>query len=447
MVNNAPLARRLPALNVTGETTDQHQDEDGLLHAINATPREYTIGIRDSPIIITMAMALAFTVWVIPLIFPTIGLHFPHPYKPQPNEVNKKKSISSDPSADGYHPFHTLVQPSNGATSIVDTTVEQTSIIGNLSNNQSSSFFKSVSKFFGKNITKVNPHIAFRPIRPEAVKVLHNWSYVAKEVIATGHPWCSLYRDNWSCAGERYKKVLLQTPLFNRSFDLNVFPSDSNIYMDGNSFMGELVYTVICNTENVDTWLLGGVTGNSLLVRSLQSNVTLLLICNHPELQHSPNKTMELLKSANFIPDYIVRGKINKANTNATPEEMHSINFSTEHRDTFLKEFPNASYLKYPGRRLPSTCRADFQNCHEKKGKHTCLPGPVNTYAQDFVHAIMSSSNKSLPGRNPKPRKKGRGGIDLPRNKNPGPKRDHRNQTRQSAATPLPMGPSSVGEH
>jgi len=182
-------------------------------------------------------------------------------------------------------------------------------------------------------------------------------------------------------------------------------------------------------------------------VRSLQSNVTLLLICNHPELQHSPNKTMELLKSANFIPDYIVRGKINKANTNATPEEMHSINFSTEHRDTFLKEFPNASYLKYPGRRLPSTCRADFQNCHEKKGKHTCLPGPVNTYAQDFVHAIMSSSNKSLPGRNPKPRKKGRGGIDLPRNKNPGPKRDHRNQTRQSAATPLPMGPSSVGEH
>mmetsp|Transcript_518 Transcript_518/g.1139 ORF Transcript_518/g.1139 Transcript_518/m.1139 type:complete len:885 (-) Transcript_518:140-2794(-) len=66
MVNNVPSARRL---NGTGPTNNQQQDDDGLLPAIDATPKGYTIDVRVFLAIITTAMALAFTAGV--MIGPT----------------------------------------------------------------------------------------------------------------------------------------------------------------------------------------------------------------------------------------------------------------------------------------------------------------------------------------------------------------------------------------
>mmetsp|Transcript_43896 Transcript_43896/g.92364 ORF Transcript_43896/g.92364 Transcript_43896/m.92364 type:complete len:378 (-) Transcript_43896:332-1465(-) len=239
------------------------------------------------------------------------------------------------------------------------------------------------------NATMVDLNTPIRNIRDEAVGILHNWSFVFEEVIEAGHPICSLYRDNYLCVGERYKDVLRRTPLFNHSFDLNAFPPGSKIYIEGNSWMCELVQTITCNTKNIDVWLIGDrkdPTGTSnMFVKSRQSNVTLLLFINTPEIQDYPKKTIKLLESIHYIPDYIVSGWINKG-------ELNGISFNSvkrQHRRFFTQQFPYAYYLEYFARHLPLSCRADFHNCDVYDTGHTCLPGPINAMAEEFVRALL----------------------------------------------------------
>ena len=163
-------------------------------------------------------------------------------------------------------------------------------LIQHVNNNQSSgSHIDVMLNHFKKSddlskIEKVvdlhNPNIPVRQIRPEALNVLHNWTYVAQEITVSGHSWCSIARDNWSCVGERYKEMLKSTPIFNQSLSLLGFPPNSNIYVEGNSFIGELVYGFVCATTNVDVWILDGVGGDSIIAHVPATNVTLFLLCN-----------------------------------------------------------------------------------------------------------------------------------------------------------------------
>lgn len=149
-------------------------------------------------------------------------------------------------------------------------------------------------------------------VRPEGIKALGSWNHVASEAQEAGHPWCSIYRDKYLCVGEQYKEVLRRTPLYDHSFDLNAFPPNSNIYIEGNSWMAQLIYTIVCNTDDVNVWVLQDHPGedNSLYAKSMQYNVTLLLIDNH-WLQTEPATTLKMLKMMHFIPDYIVSGTVN----------------------------------------------------------------------------------------------------------------------------------------
>jgi len=245
-------------------------------------------------------------------------------------------------------------------------------------------FLDKQLKPYRLKLTEVSLSDPWRNMRESGRKYLTNWSYVSKGIQEAGHPFCSLYRDNWVCAGERYKRVLRDTPLFDHSFDLNSFPTNSNIYIEGNSWMGQLVTTIICNTNNVRVWLLGGTneTGNRFVGQAEQSGVSLFLMSNS-ELQNKPNETVQLLKSINFVPNYIVRGNVN--------HDMDPKLSNIRHMSVFWEAFPNATYMPHFGRRLPQTCEADFTNCKDSNHGHTCTPGPINSYAQDFVSSIQNS--------------------------------------------------------
>eukprot|EP00529_Nitzschia_sp_RCC80_P020795 CAMPEP_0113519022 /NCGR_PEP_ID=MMETSP0014_2-20120614/43297_1 /TAXON_ID=2857 /ORGANISM="Nitzschia sp." /LENGTH=399 /DNA_ID=CAMNT_0000416711 /DNA_START=87 /DNA_END=1286 /DNA_ORIENTATION=+ /assembly_acc=CAM_ASM_000159 len=264
-----------------------------------------------------------------------------------------------------------------------------------------------------RNISRVpellDPNEPIRHIRPSAIPKFYNWSYVAKTVTDTGHPWCALYRDNHQCIGSQYQSVLRQTPLFNiASYDLNHvdIPDNSRIVVEGNSWMAELVYTIICNTESVQVWLLDGDINNSIFAYTPIKNISLMLISNHYPLNESPENSLSFLNDIQYTPNYIVRGTINGY-------AAGSIKLRLKHRKIFMAKFPQASYLEYVGRRLPTSCRADFHDCEDittmkictkftdsqrkkkedDEGGHTCLPGPINAYAEELVRSIVASKS------------------------------------------------------
>lgn len=293
------------------------------------------------------------------VVFFTIGLHLPRLYEVAVERNNVKLPSSGGGGVNGTK----IVSKYSG----VDPVGNETSLL-----------FQSLREFFPK-IREVNLEVPFRPMRDVGETILQNWSFVSNEVEEAGHSWCSLYRDNWACVGDRYKEVLQQTPLYNQSFALDAFPSHSNIYVDGNSIIGQLISTIICNSKHVDhVWLLEGSTSNSLFVKSTQPNITLLLVCNSIKLQNSPADTLTFMKTINFTPDYIIRGITNNKVKN------------DDHHKIFTEEFPFATYLNTTinHRNLPDNCRADFRNCEQGIG-HTCLPGPVNTFAEQLVRNIL----------------------------------------------------------
>ena len=236
-----------------------------------------------------------------------------------------------------------------------------------------------------------NPNLPVRQIRPEALNVLHNWTYVAQEVTTSGHSWCSIARDNWSCVGERYKEMLKATPIFNQSVSLLGFPPNSNIYVEGNSFIGELVYGFVCATPNVDVWILDGVGGDSIVAHVPKTNVTLFLLCNPSNLmtQIKPERSLGLLKKIGYTPDYIVRGAVNGVKVPMFLE------ITKTHRMLYMNEFPKAYYLEYFDPHIPlgdKGCPADFKNCRANEGLgHTCFPGPINTVSENMVRDILTA--------------------------------------------------------
>ena len=277
-----------------------------------------------------------------------------------------------------------------------------------LSNATKRQISSALLRYFSEdNVTEISKHVIFRNIRDEtrAHTALQNWTFVKNEIQEAGHPFCSLYRDNHYCTGERYKSVLRHTPLYNKSLDLNAFPRGSNIYVEGNSYTAQLVFTVLCNTDEVDAvWLLDSLNGNSLYTQSSRENVSLLLIDNYYELQRNPPEILKILHTINFTPNYIIKGPINEGGLINDDGIKSDRTFNNEqHKQLFRGEFPNALYLDYVinGRPLPSNCRADFFNCgwdtvnsshcgETCHGKHTCLPGPVIPYAENFTKHILS---------------------------------------------------------
>jgi len=236
----------------------------------------------------------------------------------------------------------------------------------------------------------------FRTMRNKAIELFHNWSYVSDIVTSTGHKWCSLYRDNHQCVGQRYQSILRQTPLFNKSFDLNhAFPVNSRVFIEGNSWMAEVVDIVVCNTDGVHVWVLDGNEGNSLYAHAPRSNVSLMLLSNVNRLNMFPQEVLSMLKDVEYVPTHVVMGSLNFLQGIAGNNSL-----ILEHREIFTSQFPEASYLEFFGRQLPTSCASDFRDCINttcgQNPGHTCMPGPINEFAEDFVYSIVHSPFRHL---------------------------------------------------
>lgn len=245
-----------------------------------------------------------------------------------------------------------------------------------------------LGKFKGTDLSGVikvadlhDPNLAIRPIREGA---LSNWTFVAQEVKEGGHSWCAITRDNWSCVGEQYKKVLRSTPMFDESWSMNAFPPNTNIYIEGNSLIAELVYGFVCGTPSVDVWFVDGVDGNSIVAYAPKTNVTLFMLSNHRNLQVQPESSLGLLRQIEFIPNYIIRGPVNWVRVETF------ISLTERHRKIYMKEFPAAYYQEYFDPHTPTGCFADFMNCREFDGfGHPCMPGPISMASEDFVKTVL----------------------------------------------------------
>jgi len=55
-------------------------------------------------------------------------------------------------------------------------------------------------------------------------------------------------QDNWICVGPHYAEHLARTAPFNATRLLSQFPPGTRIFAEGNSWFGELVLTLICQS-------------------------------------------------------------------------------------------------------------------------------------------------------------------------------------------------------
>ena len=146
------------------------------------------------------------------------------------------------------------------------------------------------------------------------------------------------------------------------------------IFAEGNSYLAQLIITVLCNSD-VNVWHLEKGT-NDFFAYSLSNDAALLLLDNDVYWNLNQIKTSELLKR-HFTPTTILLGSLNSKPEEPAPLPM---------REMFYREcFPQSVMVQYAGRWLPNTCRADFTHCRQESGGHTCIPGPINAFAENFV--------------------------------------------------------------
>jgi len=277
------------------------------------------------------------------------------------------------------------------------------------------------------------------------------WEQVSDSIKKGGRDngFCTLLRDNWGCQGEVYEEFLKQIPPYDHDFDLGAFPSNSQLFFQGNSMMGQIGQTIICNTQDVVVWSLqaaggGGqdpkdaIMGNSFLAYHPKKNITMMLLSNHPSdqspwaIQHHiispllPNATTAVLKKVGFIPDYIVTTSLNNWMQMRYPVArkrcIESSKMALENRNELLDAFPNAKlYWEIFHWELlnEKSCCADGRNCAEKFPDdeayqklhypdceaepsdprcvcHSCSPGPVDTKAEQVIRNMIQVTTPPL---------------------------------------------------
>jgi hypothetical protein len=77
------------------------------------------------------------------------------------------------------------------------------------------------------------------------------WASNKALVEGAGHQWCAIARDNWSCKGKQYVSVLKATAPYHDKLGLAAFPENTFIYVEGNSYIGEILYTTVCHSPNI----------------------------------------------------------------------------------------------------------------------------------------------------------------------------------------------------
>lgn len=187
-----------------------------------------------------------------------------------------------------------------------------------------------------------------------------------------------LVRDNWSCAGYNYTRVLNTTPCYNSSLSFDRWPAEMRVYAEGNSVLAQLLFTVLCNSH-AKVWKINGVLSNSDFAFA-KSGASMFLLDNHNFWNLNTSRSMVLLKEIGFDPTVIVYGDFN----------FRGEFSKTERRDMFKNTFDRSRLVNFTPRDA-SPCCAEFRNCGPGKPGcgHGCFPGPINRDAEDLVRAIL----------------------------------------------------------
>jgi hypothetical protein len=168
------------------------------------------------------------------------------------------------------------------------------------------------------------------------------------------------------------------------------------VFAEGNSFLAQLFYAMLCESRAE----IYKMEGNSLIAFS-PSGVSLFLLDNDPYWNDDTERTVSLLKDIAFDPTIIVLGSLNSIGK-CKPGGGHTClsedlknrqrpgpDQNKRRSDTFSTAFRTSRLVKHFGRHLPNNCQADFKNC-KRGGGHTCIPGPINTNAEELVRVILN---------------------------------------------------------
>lgn len=240
-----------------------------------------------------------------------------------------------------------------------------------------------------------------------------NFAYYNHLLITkANHNWCSLYRDNWSCIGKQYKKVLRTTPLFNTDFTMEKIHHGTHIFAEGNSYFAEILYSWFCetsayylnpvtnnttnfvhnnihNTFSIKIWKIDH-NANSMFVYIPEKDISLFLLDNDKVWNLDTKKTVKALKLLGYEPSIIVLGQLN--------DELKYV-VSPLRYSLYAESFNTASIIIHHSKLLLG-CMAEFQDCIDSRYGHQCVPGPILRYTEEFARLIIFYSfldSHSLP--------------------------------------------------
>ena len=214
----------------------------------------------------------------------------------------------------------------------------------------------------------------------------HPWAGIYKMVTSHNHTWCSLSRDNWACYGNQYDESLKRTRLY-QGYTLLDIPRNTVILGEGNSYLAEKLYYLICETNKFMLNNHGSNGGSDVLIKYdhnndiilhlTVNNLLLVLIDNHYSL--NTTNIIGILHKMMLRPHIIIVGHTNTQGND-------SIRFNQ-----YNMAFPDA-HLINPGVSFTNkTCYAPSCDSKMKDNHHQCFPGPTLIEdAQDLIQTIMN---------------------------------------------------------
>lgn len=232
---------------------------------------------------------------------------------------------------------------------------------------------------------------------------------MSRILLQQGKKFCQLYRDNWSCIGQRYIDILSLTWKFDQNKSVSSLPRGTTIVIEGNSYLAQLISAWICESSEGRIWERK--FGFSYFAQ-YDSGQKVLLLANDNFFNHNMSRTIEIVQKLIGIPDIIILGNLNNAlflqSVKASPRNLNYTHFEKfvaknltliKRIDTWSAQYPGASLipLDIVGDLVPF-CISVNGTCSGDGRGHTCMPGPILRsveYLFDCIVGILKAEAHS----------------------------------------------------
>ena len=238
---------------------------------------------------------------------------------------------------------------------------------------------------------------------------LRSYGSVIQAVNGTGHRWCSLVKDLWSCSGERYRQVLIQTLPWVSGTVRRSLAAGTRVVIQGFSFLQQLGVYSLCEDARA-IWKVGCTKGDcsnaAWYLGDFGSEIQMLQLSAYGILRddirqkdrefrlHVPRQA-HLAALAAFVPNIFVVG----LESDTTSSQL------LENALEYARRWPKALLLPWlvpspPYSQNERHCRAEFFGCG-RGGGHQCMPGPVARNAEALWQAVAELQRTARERRPP----------------------------------------------